>query len=168
MKRVFLLGLVAPTILTGCALTHDQVVERARAKSNTELCMNSLQFPQYGDVIAAELARRGHSCDWQQASAQVQTAATNDANRRAALQALTSSFNTQSTYQVQQPKLPTLPQLAPAPAISALSATAYFTGQQKQVQTVTYQYGWYCEYRYLTQTFWRTFVGTCPATVQVQ
>lgn len=48
------------------------------------------------------------------------------------------------------------------------SVTAMWTGNQRQVQTVTYQNGWSCEYRYLSQTFWRTFIGTCPATIQVQ
>jgi hypothetical protein len=51
---------------------------------------------------------------------------------------------------------------------TATSVTAYWTGQQRQVQTVTYQSGWSCEYRYAAQTFWRTFVGTCPTTIQVQ
>jgi hypothetical protein len=62
-------------------------------------------------------------------------------------------------------------QIAPvqmAPALATNSVTAMWTGNQRQVQTITNQFGWTCEYRYLTQTFWRTFVGTCPATVQVQ
>jgi len=130
--------------------------------------MNSIQFPQYGDVISAELAKRGHKCDWEQTAAQVQAAAATEANRRAALQSLAASFSSQEAYQVLQPKPAAPLQLASAPVISTQSATAYFTGQQKQVQTVTYQSGWNCEYRYLNQTFWRTFVGSCPTSVQVQ
>lgn len=56
---------------------------------------------------------------------------------------------------------------APAPS-APLAVTAYWTGRQVQVQTVTYQVGWSCEYRYAGQTFWRTFVGACPPNVQVQ
>jgi hypothetical protein len=46
--------------------------------------------------------------------------------------------------------------------------TAYWTGKQQQAQTITNQIGWTCEYSYAGQTFWRTFVSTCPASVQVQ
>jgi hypothetical protein len=58
-------------------------------------------------------------------------------------------------------------QFAPA-APAQVGATAHWTGKQQQVQTVTYQYGWNCEYTYAGQTFWRTFVGSCPSSVQVQ
>lgn len=57
--------------------------------------------------------------------------------------------------------------VAPAAQIQ-VAATAYWTGKQQQVQTVTYQYGWSCEYNYAGRTFWRTFVGSCPSSVQVQ
>lgn len=75
--------------------------------------------------------------------------------------------------QASQPRpLTVAPIASPAPAMSAapaqMTATAYWTGKQQQVQTVTYQYGWNCEYNYAGRTFWRTFVGTCPSSVQVQ
>ncbi len=50
----------------------------------------------------------------------------------------------------------------------ALAATAFFTGRQEQVQTVTYQMGWRCWYNYNGQIFSRVFVGTCPMSVEVQ
>lgn len=55
----------------------------------------------------------------------------------------------------------------PAPPVQ-VTANAYWTGKQQQVQTVTYQSGWSCEYNYAGRTFWRTFVGTCPSSIQVQ
>jgi hypothetical protein len=78
--------------------------------------------------------------------------------------------------QAYQPKPLTLTPIAPAGAQIApasapplqLAATAYWTGKQTQVQTVTYQVGWNCEYNYAGRTFWRTFVGSCPSSVQVQ
>lgn len=58
----------------------------------------------------------------------------------------------------------------PSPTISFPQAgvTAIWTGNQKQVQTVTNQFGWTCEYNYSGQTFWRTFVSNCPSSVRVQ
>jgi hypothetical protein len=53
-------------------------------------------------------------------------------------------------------------------ASPAFAATAYFTGRQEMVQTVTYQSGWNCEYQYGGQTFWQVFIGMCPMTVEVQ
>jgi len=50
----------------------------------------------------------------------------------------------------------------------AFAATAYFTGNSRIVQTVTYQSGWACEYSYAGQKFWQTFVGSCPSSVEVQ
>ena len=52
--------------------------------------------------------------------------------------------------------------------IPAFAATAFFTGRQEMVQTVTFQTGWKCEYNYNGQTFWRVFVGSCPARIEVQ
>ena len=129
--------------------------------------LSLIQFPQYADVVQAELDARRHACDMQLAAAQVREQNAQNDRRRAAIQAATASFETAPAYQVQQskPAAAAVPlQLAPASS----SATAYFTGQQRQIQTVTYQSGWNCEYRYLSQTFWRTFVGTCPSSVQVQ
>jgi len=51
---------------------------------------------------------------------------------------------------------------------SALAATAFFTGRQEQVQTVTYQMAWKCEYNYAGNTFWRVFKNSCPSSVEVE
>ena len=56
----------------------------------------------------------------------------------------------------------------PSPPTITTGVTAMWTGNQRQVQTVTNQFGWTCEYRYGGQTFWRTFVGSCPSSIQVQ
>lgn len=92
-----------------------------------------------------------------------------DQRRRAVFAAAAKSFSANS--QITNPQLPTqiaMQPVARAPAVAAAVATAYWTGKQTQVQTVTYQFGWSCEYSYAGQTFWRTFVGTCPTSVQVQ
>ncbi len=49
----------------------------------------------------------------------------------------------------------------------ANAATAYFTGVQEMVQTVTYQMGWRCQYSYAGQIFWVVFVGSCPSSIEV-
>ncbi len=51
---------------------------------------------------------------------------------------------------------------------SAYAATAFWTGRQEQVQTVTYQMAWKCEYNYAGQTFWQVFQGSCPSSIEVQ
>lgn len=51
---------------------------------------------------------------------------------------------------------------------SVFAATAYWTGQQKQVQTVTYKWAWNCQYRYAGKAFWMVFVNSCPGSIQVQ
>jgi hypothetical protein len=57
-------------------------------------------------------------------------------------------------------------------ALSGLAntfATAYFTGRSHYVTTVTGQAGVQCEYNYLGNKFWRTFLGSmCPNSVEVQ
>jgi hypothetical protein len=53
-------------------------------------------------------------------------------------------------------------------AMPAYGATAHFTGRMEQVQTVTYQIAWNCEYRYLGQTFWRAFIGSCPSSIEIR
>jgi hypothetical protein len=50
----------------------------------------------------------------------------------------------------------------------AFAATAFFTGRMEQVQTVTYQMAWKCEYSYAGQKFWRIFKNTCPSSVEVE
>jgi hypothetical protein len=165
VRALLIVALAA--LASGCALTHEQVVQRAKAKTNTELCMASIQFPQYGDVIAAELASRSHSCNWELTAAQVEADGAARARRAAAIQAATASINaTQASAQL--PTQMALVPINPAPAIAPMVATAYFTGKQEMVQTVTYQSGWNCEYNYAGRTFWRTFVGSCPSSVQVR
>lgn len=55
-----------------------------------------------------------------------------------------------------------------ATTFNAYAVTAFFTGQMHQVQTVTYQMAWSCQYNYAGQTFWKTFIGNCPTSVEVQ
>jgi hypothetical protein len=50
----------------------------------------------------------------------------------------------------------------------ATAASAFFTGRQEQVQTVTYRWVWRCQYNYNGQLFWRLFETSCPYSVQVQ
>lgn len=49
----------------------------------------------------------------------------------------------------------------------AHAATAIWTGRQEQVQTVTYQWVWRCEYMYAGQKFWKLFQSSCPSSVEV-
>lgn len=52
---------------------------------------------------------------------------------------------------------------------TTLAADAYWTGRVEYVTTVTYRQGVSCEYNYLGQTFWRTFLKTsCPVRVEVE
>lgn len=55
---------------------------------------------------------------------------------------------------------------------AAHAATAYWTGRQEMVQTVTNQMAWRCEYEYMSKTYWVMFPQSptfrCPATVQLQ
>lgn len=53
-------------------------------------------------------------------------------------------------------------------AAQAFAATAFFTGRQEMVTTVTYQQAWRCQYNYNGQLFWRIFQGSCPANIEVQ
>lgn len=50
----------------------------------------------------------------------------------------------------------------------AAAATAYWTGNMKQVMTVTNQVGWNCEYNYAGRTFWQVYLNSCPSSVEVQ
>ncbi len=52
-------------------------------------------------------------------------------------------------------------------SMNANAATAFFTGRSMQVQTVTYQTGWKCQYSYGGNTFWRVFIGYCPNSIEV-
>lgn len=101
---------------------------------------------------------------------------TSTAQRLAAANEAQQQARTALALQMMQASQPRPLTLAPVassgPAMPAspaqVTATAYWTGKQQQVQTVTYQYGWNCEYNYAGRTFWRTFVGSCPSSVPVQ
>ena len=48
-------------------------------------------------------------------------------------------------------------------------AWAMWTGRMEYVTTMTYQQGVNCQYDYMGQKFWRTFVGgSCPGKVWVE
>jgi hypothetical protein len=53
-------------------------------------------------------------------------------------------------------------------SVSANAATATFTGRAKQVQTVTYQMAWQCEYQYGGKYFYVLESEYCTSTVEVQ
>jgi len=55
-----------------------------------------------------------------------------------------------------------------AVAAPAYAATAFWTGRQEQVQTVTYKWMWKCEYNYAGQKFWQIHEGSCPSSVEVE
>lgn len=52
-------------------------------------------------------------------------------------------------------------------SINAHAATAFWTGRQEQVQTVTYQYMWRCEYSYLGQYYYALFSGMCASSIDI-
>jgi len=55
-----------------------------------------------------------------------------------------------------------------AASMSAFAATAFFTGQQEMVQTVTGRVAWRCHYNYAGNTFTAIFEGSCPGSIQVR
>jgi hypothetical protein len=169
MKR--LVAVSAALLLSGCALTHEQLAERAHHKTNSELCMGLIQYPQFTDIINAELEDRGRTCDMSLAAAQVQAQQASSANRQAALSRIADSLNANAAVLNQQAmQASAASQNAQSQSMRASQSgvTAFFTGNQRQVQTVTNQLGWNCEYRYMAQTFWRTFTGQCPTNLQIQ
>lgn len=51
----------------------------------------------------------------------------------------------------------------------AYPVTAYFTGRQQNVTTMSGQFGVRCQYQYLNNYFWKTFTGgICPMNVEVE
>lgn len=53
--------------------------------------------------------------------------------------------------------------------VAVTLAWALWTGRMEYVTTVTYQNGVNCQYDYMGQKFWRTFIGgMCPAKVWVE
>lgn len=53
-------------------------------------------------------------------------------------------------------------------ATSAYAASAFWTGQQEQVQTVTGKFVWRCYYNYNGQVFSRLFETSCPSSVEIE
>ena len=53
-------------------------------------------------------------------------------------------------------------------SMSALAATATWTGQSRRVTTITYQQAVECQYQLYGKTFWRLFPDFCEASVEVQ
>lgn len=107
-----------------------------------------------------------------QARAEQQEAqAASDANMAAALSmfagAVQNYKNNELRQQYQRQQQPTLPSWPSLPT-SGQAATAFWTGQEQQITTITHQQGWNCQYTYAGQTFWRVYVGTCPASIAVQ
>lgn len=50
---------------------------------------------------------------------------------------------------------------------NAYAARAFWTGRQEQVQTVTYQWVWRCEYNYNGQMVYQLFQTSCPSSIEV-
>jgi hypothetical protein len=46
--------------------------------------------------------------------------------------------------------------------------SAVWTGRQNQIQTVTNQQAWNCEYQYSGQSIWRVFSSSCPSAIRLQ
>lgn len=92
------------------------------------------------------------------------------ARRQAAAAAIIASMPKYepSTYQIVQPQQQTYTTPILVAPLQKHGVTAYWTGKQEHVQTVTYQAGWKCEYNYAGRTFTRVFISTCPSSVQVE
>ncbi len=53
-------------------------------------------------------------------------------------------------------------------AASAFAATAFWTGRQEPVTTVTYQQAWRCFYNYNGQIVTQIFSMSCPSSIEIQ
>jgi hypothetical protein len=62
----------------------------------------------------------------------------------------------------------TTPMRAPPVTMQPLSQQAVFTGKGQQVQTVTGQMAWQCQYNYAGQSFYLLMQTYCPFSVPVQ
>ncbi len=52
-------------------------------------------------------------------------------------------------------------------SMPAYGATAFFTGKQERVTTVTNKVAWKCQYEYNGTRFWKIFRSACPSSVEV-
>lgn len=50
---------------------------------------------------------------------------------------------------------------------NAMAVTAFWTGRQQQVQTVSYQFAWNCQYNANGKYFWAIFQNSCPSSIEV-
>lgn len=50
---------------------------------------------------------------------------------------------------------------------TAQAATAFFTGQMSNGQSVTGQYVYNCQYQYAGHFFWRSFGAYCPSSIEI-
>jgi len=53
-------------------------------------------------------------------------------------------------------------------AAPAYAASAFWTGQQEQVQTVTGKFVWRCQYNYNGQMIYRLFETSCPSSIEIE
>lgn len=74
------------------------------------------------------------------------------------------TVDTGPPIQSSQPKL----QATPAPVNQPMSQQAMFTGQSRQIQTVTGGLAWECEYHYGGQDFVLMFENYCPSSASVR
>jgi hypothetical protein len=102
-------------------------------------------------------------------------AAVEEMRRRGTLEACATSIQAgYATLATQQPIMPTYKPVppatltAPAPAPVQITMQAFFTGRMETAQSVTGAYGFNCEYSVNGQKFWRMYVGSCPANVEVR
>ena len=156
---------------------HIQISTPLDMVEMMRLMLLNAQQMERGVITADEFEYRQQELRTRVASAAQQYQAQAQAQRQADV-ALAMQFmqrNQITPYQIpapstQAPQRNTIQpiQIQPVQPTSAATATAYWTGKQVQVQTVTYQSGWNCEYTYAGNTFWRTFVGNCPTSVGVQ
>lgn len=51
---------------------------------------------------------------------------------------------------------------------NAFAATAFFTGNQEIVQSVTGRVVWNCQYNYAGRLFWRAFSVACPSQIEIE
>lgn len=51
--------------------------------------------------------------------------------------------------------------------LSFFQITAYWTGRQWQVKTVTGKYVWKCEYRYNRDLYYKLFEDSCAQSIKI-
>ena len=115
---------------------------------------NRRRLAQIAGAEDAERAREMDQARWRAAAA--------------AISATTSAQQNIIPYQIVPPAQMQGASNYQLQPVQTAGVTAMWTGKQHQVQTVTNQFGWSCEYNYAGRTFTRVFTTTCPSSVQVQ